>query len=446
MFVGSKSMCWFGFGFLFWVQQPGNGKLIEFLSMFSKEFGENAILGQEFFSSVVDTVITNEDLCPLLRVAFIATNITCSKDKVVDGFARLLTKSDFEKCKVSKMKASVLSVEGLLLKTWQVVTTSSNENKEKALKAWGKCCIRATLFLVNKQKNGREIKKYNTVDEIYQAFLDDMASKPAPAPVEVTASSTLSMPVNLDDAKNPMFLAKQSMEVKIGKCYSHKDLPHIFCLTEINADHVVLKAMELFPTAEKTIKVNANEITSHLKLLKTKPPTLLDTHMVTQLLPMEACKEENDRAHIFQTMFSIFKTNYKKMNFQDEPTRFVFNGAKVNKGELLLFPMTDKVDKVCLKPIGKVYATVIYNGTTWYVMPPKPWKIMEGKGTGLVVPFWVVQSKPQEEHGNMMLESKEVKGLKIDVLSNTRQILVNEALAMLSPKASGSSAKKARTK
>lgn len=405
-------------------------------------------MGQDFFSSVVDTVITSDDLCPLLRVAFIATNLTCTKDKVVDGFARLLTKSDFEKCKGLKMKPKVLSVEDLLLKTWQQVANSNKENMGKALRSWGKCCLRATLFLVNKQKHGREVKTYNSVDEIYQAFLNDMAFAPTPAPMETSTSSasSLSMAVNLDDAKNPLFLAKQSMEIKIGKCYSHKDMPHIFCLTQINADHVVLKAMELFSTQEKTIKVNANEITSHLKLLKTKPPTLLDTHMVNQLLPMEACKEENDRAHIFQTMFSIFKSNYKKMHFQDEPTKFVFSGAKVNKGELLLFPMTDKVDKVCLKPIGKTFATVIYNGTTWYVMPPKPFKIIDGKGTGLVVPFWLVHSKPQEEHGNMVLESKEVKGLKVDVLCNNRQILVNESLAMLSPKASGSSAKKARTK
>lgn len=108
--------------FLFLVTaQQGNGQLIDFLNVFSKEFGESAVLGQDFFCAVTDAVISQEDLYPFLRCAFMAANLTCGKARCVDGFARLLTKSDFEKCKSSKLKLKVSEIEAVLGTMWQQV-------------------------------------------------------------------------------------------------------------------------------------------------------------------------------------------------------------------------------------------------------------------------------------------------------------------------------------
>ena len=43
--------------------------------------------------------------------------------------------------------------------------------------------------------------------------------------------------------------------------------------------------------------------------------------------------------------------------------------------------MTDKGDKIAPKPVGIVYTAGPYNGTTWYVIPAKPWKLLPGKRT-----------------------------------------------------------------
>ena len=41
--------------------------------------------------------MTPNDMTPMIRVALVATNLTC--DKIVDGIGRLLLKSDVEKLK-----------------------------------------------------------------------------------------------------------------------------------------------------------------------------------------------------------------------------------------------------------------------------------------------------------------------------------------------------------
>eukprot|EP00435_Cladocopium_sp_Y103_P019630 s531_g4.t1 len=414
--------------------RSGNGQLIDFLNVFSKEFGESAVLGQEFFCSVTDAVISNEDLYPFLRCAFMATNLTCGKAKCVDGFARLLTKTDFEKCKSPKLKLKINEIEALLGTMWNQVCQANPGDKHHQFKAFGKACIRSVLMLVGKWKSGRENKEYKDLGEIQDAFNNDIGSKPNAPQASSSAATTMtaakvSKPVGLNDAKDPMFLAKQSMEIEVGKFYHHKDLQqHVWLLTEIHGDHVVLQAQELFGNSSKTITVKATEITKELKLSKTKAPAWLESSVATSLVPVLVCKEENDRAFIFGVLFGMCKTYSKKLLIQESPSRKIWCPAQVNKSELVLVPMTDKVDKITLKPPGQVYAKVHYGGADWYITPPKLWKCNDGKWSGLVVPFWVVHGDTSKDGFNMSLEMKDVKGMKVQVLSNPKQVHANSLL------------------
>ena len=53
----------------------------------------------------------------MIRVALLATNLTC--DKIVDGIGRLLLKSDVEKLKSKKLQPMVCEAEELLLGRWK---------------------------------------------------------------------------------------------------------------------------------------------------------------------------------------------------------------------------------------------------------------------------------------------------------------------------------------
>ena len=116
---------------------------------------------------------------------------------------------------------------------------------------------------------GRENKEYKDIESIKHAYDNELASS-TPAAQSLVASqagqpSQSSMAVDFQQAKNPMFLAMQSMELKKGNFYTHKDLPHIFLLKEINADHLVLEAQELFEKTKKTITVHGSKVTQELK-------------------------------------------------------------------------------------------------------------------------------------------------------------------------------------
>ena len=67
----------------------GEGELLHFLSAFFRECGDMAILGQEFLSTITQVTLHGEDLCPFLRCAFAASNLTAPAAKIYDGVGKL---------------------------------------------------------------------------------------------------------------------------------------------------------------------------------------------------------------------------------------------------------------------------------------------------------------------------------------------------------------------
>ena len=87
---------------------------------FSKEYGQGVHLAEGFLLACTNTIISVNDMTPMIRVALLATNLTC--DKIVDGIGRLLLKSDVEKLKSKKLQPKVYEAEELLLgngKIWK---------------------------------------------------------------------------------------------------------------------------------------------------------------------------------------------------------------------------------------------------------------------------------------------------------------------------------------
>ena len=165
---------------------PAGGEgapLIHWLSSFTKKFGESLALGQEFMVSVTETHISSVNSFPMVRIGMIATNLTAPPSRVIDGHARLVTKSDIEKLKSKKMSDKINQVEEALEAAWQESSKSQNEN----FKAFGRMMIRSSLLLLQKEKSGREKAVY-TLDEIKSMFKQHLQGQ-AEAAVEAPSSS-----------------------------------------------------------------------------------------------------------------------------------------------------------------------------------------------------------------------------------------------------------------
>ena len=69
--------------------------MVRYLESFAKEYGGTRKLGGTFFQAVTQLQTPNKtSTFPMLRAAFVAANLICPTDQVVDQHARLLTKSD----------------------------------------------------------------------------------------------------------------------------------------------------------------------------------------------------------------------------------------------------------------------------------------------------------------------------------------------------------------
>ena len=150
--------------------------LASFLVAFAKQFGESALLGEEFMA-----VITHFDfkihgsLLPCFRVAMLAAQLTSSK--VVDKISKLLVKGDFDRLR-NKCGKELAEAEALLANGWQMVEQATHLDDYKKQGVFGRYCIRIVLFLCQKQKFSRENKIGESLQEITDQFGAEMLSPP----------------------------------------------------------------------------------------------------------------------------------------------------------------------------------------------------------------------------------------------------------------------------
>ena len=91
--------------------------LLKFLHDFSLKYGASKRLGEEFMSTVVGLRFAGQERShAFARAAMIATNLTATK--VVDGVARLLSKSDVSRLCAKGMEDFVKDWEELLACAW----------------------------------------------------------------------------------------------------------------------------------------------------------------------------------------------------------------------------------------------------------------------------------------------------------------------------------------
>ena len=420
--------------------------MIDFVAFMSKQFGTNPTLGEEFMSSIAETQFAKTTLHPMVKIALVVTN--CTTEKIVDSVAKLITKTDVAGLKAKKMHPKVNEVESLLATFWEQLKASKLEQPMQ-FKMFGKACIRFALHLTSKEKMGTE-GKTRSMEELKTLMESDLATAGVGSSAASAASSTTAqppaeqeVPYDLDQANNPMFLAKQLLDLDVGKNYTVKDQPgRIWALTEIGETHIVLKHYPLLePTKICTMKFEATEIAGNLKPTKQKMHKLCSDEQLQHLWASSSpvCQEETQKCSVFLVLheaYNALDVDESQVLVQSAPTVALFAKKDLKKGALQLVPCPEKLGSIVSKqPSAKFFGEIKYEGTLYYIIPMKhpKWNDETGEYEGSLSPFWVCK---EIEEGQLEYKwvtfSHKLGDIDIKILTNKDMVTAHSELGMRS--------------
>ena len=160
-------------GALLLLASLSSSTLVHFLVAFAKHYTAALSFGQEYMSNVVNTQLQQNSLMPFTRLSLLCANLAAPSNKVVDGFARLLSKQDVEKLRGEKILPEVLKLEALLGQAWK---DCKGQDHMFTVKIFGKLCVRSVLAVLGKSKQGPENKDM-TLEESKNRFYKELTEK-----------------------------------------------------------------------------------------------------------------------------------------------------------------------------------------------------------------------------------------------------------------------------
>ena len=160
--------------------QIGGGtsqQVLYFLDRFAKAFGENKALGEEFVNAVEGFSISKVDKTNYVRTAMVATNLVA--EKVTDGIARLINKTDVDRMKTGDRKELALISDGYIKHVWATAENAMHSgiiSEDDFDDFVGKFMVRIILFVCEKQKVGPEKREFKNRLAIQQGFCKDIVA------------------------------------------------------------------------------------------------------------------------------------------------------------------------------------------------------------------------------------------------------------------------------
>ena len=92
-------------------------------------------------------------------------------------FSRFVTKGDIQMLKGKKYQGKVVDAEKMLSQCWDNMQANPMATFEKN-KVFGRLCLRTTLHLLSKEKSGRDTTEFANLQEIRDAFTEDLKAMP----------------------------------------------------------------------------------------------------------------------------------------------------------------------------------------------------------------------------------------------------------------------------
>ncbi|CAE7497232.1 unnamed protein product, partial [Symbiodinium sp. CCMP2592] len=280
--------------------------LLKFLHDFSLKYGASKRLGEEFMSTVAGLRFAGQERShAFARAAMIATNLTATK--VVDGVARLLNKSDVSRLCAKGMEASA---------------------RAKAVECFGRLMVRSTLFMCKKEKSGQDGIEHGSLANLLTLYEHEMGGKSAGATPAAAAKDGPSdaAPATLENMQDPAFLMKLQGFAE-GNLYKGKQKYQDIWpwkLEKIGQSHGSF-SLSCPVSWDKKVEVPLSELKKFFELYSGEFFELCCEYF----LKYSHCEEE--------------------LTFLKNPTCCLLEG-KAKTGKLTIFPFTDQISKVGLKP------------------------------------------------------------------------------------------------
>lgn len=459
----------------------GNGApMIKYLDEFSKAFGENRRLGEEFLRAVTDAAFPSlTTRYPHVRTALLATNLV--SPKVVDGVARLLAKADVERLRAKSSIPLLDKVEGMMAHAWEVaakVMVSQAVSTCKTYPVLGRLHTRTILHITNKAKLGFEKLEFKSIEQIQQRFVEELMAampqgttipspwaKPAAksggggstaASGQQPSSSSHAAPmvatpmVNTSQLSDPAWIAKEAGFV-IGKPYYNKapgSGKELYILDAIDSTGAVLRSHDDGLSTPRDIKVDLSILLKKWAMFAGELPTIIPADKVDERT-MAASSHfdiERQKCIAFQALTDFETASSEKL----KQLAFMLNPAELRarvhipKGKLELAPATD-FRCICSKAIPG--APVVQIGTSYcfsLTEPPRARNIKsdDWKDEVVFVPFWWVSTTSVAGDANLTPKKHVVKdaGVTFTVLVNNKAIKAHERLLIFKEKKDASSA------
>ena len=248
-----------------WVLRYGGGAdesfpMVQFLQEFAKTYGGTLLLGEDFVRAVAHTEIKEESM-PFVRAACLAAQLT--SPKVKDGFARLLSPGDVERLKTPGAQVRAREAEAAFRLGWPLYQQARGMDKEGCVPAFGRFLVRGILWLLQKEKHGREKVEFPDMAAISSAYAREVQGAPTPAGAQASrrapSSGRAALAMSLKDCENPAVHALHVNEhVQVGKRYTCKDHPgRVFVLESLDGSGAKFVATTLFEGQVEVVEVHA---------------------------------------------------------------------------------------------------------------------------------------------------------------------------------------------
>ena len=339
---------------------PG-APLIHFLDRFAKKFGEHKLLGEEMFAALVALKSPETDPWIFLRVGILAANLTSLR--VVDGIARLITKTDVDRLRSMKDKAS--QANAMIKQAWELchgLMDAGSVSPDACDILVGKFMVRMVLNLTGKEMQGPEKKVYQGSDAIIEALatairaeagdsqvdlgewskFGETKQKPNVAPAADTQASEV---VSLHDLSNhARIFAKKGFSIGCMIKERHVDHSEIYQITSQDAADGSVSMFKWSLTEEPTeiLKVPLQQLVSKWAPYSAPLPAFLEVEPE----PFKECKGFKHDQIRWQVLGAI--TGLEKsvpVRYLRNPSGVVVTG-KVGKGAMQCSPMTLMVNSV----------------------------------------------------------------------------------------------------
>ena len=420
--------------------------LIMFLDSVAKQFCCNAVLGEEFWTVVTRTVLTKTKQLPLVRCALILANLTSTK--FVDGIAKMLVRSDVSKLTTKAFKDDADKAETILSQARQIVDTLQAQ-KQLELGSdtgpLGRLWVRVIMKTTNKEKEGREQRKYE-FKEMKSLFLDELSAivgtpvtydrwTDAAAPkIDPVTNTPRAAAVSLDQHSDPIWLAAQA-GITVGKAVYERKMGYkpegVFVVTIIEPSHATLKKCCPYDGINTIAKVDLESLITEWTLYKQDTPYRMECgeHRTISL------QHDLVKTNLFQAAMAANGKVESGLVFFRRPD-VVCASKPFKKGELVLAPVAPLANYT-VKKVANAFCIGQVKDIDYYVIPPvKPptgKAFDEWKDDANVLGMWWVEETDDENEVNMHIVSKRFDSMNINVMTNCKALEAHTKLKKLKP-------------